>query len=56
VLPAWYPRTPLRDVTAVVRVIIFFFVLIGYNLIGKVWFQKSSDVEVHGSFLTILLL
>jgi hypothetical protein len=25
VLPAWYPRTPLRDVTAVVRVINFFF-------------------------------
>jgi hypothetical protein len=24
VLPAWYPRTPLRDVTAVVRVIFFF--------------------------------
>jgi len=56
VLPAWYPRTPLRDVTAVVRVIFFFFVLIGYNLTGNVWFQKSSDVEVHGSFLTILLL
>lgn len=34
VLPAWYPRTPLRDITAIVRVIInstllgYFFVLL----------------------------
>jgi hypothetical protein len=26
-LPSWYPRTPLRDITAVVRVMIVFFFL-----------------------------
>ena len=32
VLPSWYPRTPLRDITAVVRVMILLLLLINHRL------------------------
>lgn len=41
VLPSWYPRTPLRDITAIVSVLISFLIL-HYVLFGL--FQLNVDL------------
>lgn len=45
VLPSWYPRTPLRDITAIVRVMIVFFFLrsVVKHLLSDIFGVTSFD-------------